>query len=394
MARNGDGIRIGVIGCGYWGPKHLRVLEGLPGVTAAVAIDTRVERLAEVARTFPSAHCCRTLDEALPLIDALIVATPPSTHYPIAAAALEAGKHVLIEKPMATTAAEAELLLAAAREHSAGPVLMVGHTFEYNPAVRKLRELVGGGALGDIYYIDSARLNLGLYQSDVNVLLDLAPHDVSIMNYILGGEPTSVRAWGSQHAHPVHTDVAYLQLDYEELGCRAHIHVSWLDPRKVRRVTVVGSRKMAVYDDLDADERLRIYDKGVVRGVGGAEGSTGQPPMSYRYGDIVAPLLSDAEPLAVQDAHFVDCIRDGLAPQSDGHVGLSVIKVLDAAQLSLEHGGSVRLDQLAGTPRSARPGERGDAGPGLPSRAEPLERVGAVHRHGARTHERPRERSA
>lgn len=342
MITTGTGIRVGVVGCGYWGPKHLRVLGGLPSVSMIAAIDSRADRLAEVGRNFPSARCFRTLDEALPHIDALVVATPPTTHYAIGLRAIAAGKHVLIEKPMATASDQADDLIGAAYE--AGAVLMAGHTFEYNPAVLKLRDLVQSGVLGNLYYIDSARLNLGLYQNDVSVLFDLAPHDVSILNFVLGAEPTSVEAWASRHAHPILNDVAYLRLDYGDLGCRAHVHVSWLDPCKVRRVTVVGSRKMAVYDDLDSDERIRIYDKGVAPA--SIADDTGQPPMSYRYGDIVAPLLSNDEPLAVQDAHFVDCIGSGLTPQSDGLVGLSVIRVLEAAQRSIERGGRVELDRM------------------------------------------------
>ena len=380
MSQFDSSVRIGVIGCGYWGPKHLRVLEGLPQVSQVVAVDSRDDRLSMVARSFPAAVCTNSVEHALSQVDAVIIATPPSTHAPLAERALTAGKHVLIEKPMTTSSLEAELLLEMADD--AGVVLMAGHTFEYNPAVRKLRDLVVDGSLGRLYYIDSARLNLGLYQSDVNVLLDLAPHDVSIMNYVIGAEPTAVEAWASRHAHPFHTDVAYLRMEYDTVGCAAHIHVSWLDPCKIRRVTVVGSRKMAVYNDLDADERLRVYDKGVSPQESDLSG--GQPPMSYRYGDIIAPLLTDAEPLAVQDQHFVDCILSGATPQSDGLVGLSVIRALEAAQLSVEHGGSVRLDELGGVRRGdigtlsrrwGRPGSRGVVGPAsIPS----VERADAV----------------
>jgi predicted dehydrogenase len=216
---------------------------------------------------------------------------------------------------------------------AAGTVLMAGHTFEYNPAVVGLREIVQQ-ELGRIYYVDSARLNLGLYQDDVSVVFDLAPHDVSIVNFLLDSEPTVVEAWGSQHAHPRHADVAYLRLTYGHRGVCANVHVSWLDPCKVRRVTVVGSRKMAVYDDMSNDERIRIYDKGVVPGSLGD--NVTQPPMFYRYGDIVAPFTPSDEPLTVQDEHFIDCIRNGRAPRSDGVVGMRVVRVLEAAQLSID----------------------------------------------------------
>jgi predicted dehydrogenase len=338
-----DRPRVGVIGCGYWGPKHLRVLEGLPNVSSIVGIDSRVERLAAVSRALPSAKCATSLEEALPQIDALVVATPPTTHFPIAQRALEAGKHVLIEKPMATSTLEAEMLVDLAED--LGLVLMAGHTFEYNPAVVKLREVVQSGVLGRIYCVDSARLNLGLYQEDVNVVMDLAPHDVSILNFVLSAEPTTVEAWASRHAHPIHADVAYLRLEYGTLGTSANVHVSWLDPCKVRRVTVVGSQKMAVYDDLSAEARIRIYDKGVVS----ADLSENLvPPMSYRYGDIISPFTPSDEPLAVQDEHFVHSIISGSRARSDGRVGLAVVRVLEAAQRSVEDGGPVHLEPLVG----------------------------------------------
>jgi predicted dehydrogenase len=336
------GVRVGVIGCGYWGPKHLRVLEGMPTVAAIAAIDARPEQLVNISRIIPSVRLFAELADALPHIDALVIATPPSTHYPIARAAIAAGKHVLVEKPMTTSTREAQALVALAAD--VGTVLMAGHTFEYNPAVVKLREIIQTELLGRIYYIDSARLNLGLYQDDVSVLFDLAPHDVSILNFLLDSDPTTVEAWGSQHAHPRHADVAYLRLNYAERGVCANVHVSWLDPCKVRRVTVVGSRRMAVYDDLSNDERIRVYDKGVVPASLGD--NVTQPPMSYRYGDIVAPFTSSDEPLAVQDEHFVDCVLNGTTPRSNGHVGLRVVRVLEAAQRSLEIGRSVRVDEI------------------------------------------------
>jgi len=343
-----DRIRVGVIGCGYWGPKHVRVLHGLPSVADVVAIDARPDRLANVSRVFPSVMCVLDLEEALPHIDALVIATPPSTHTCLAEAAMAAGKHVLIEKPLATSVSDAKRLVEQA--DSAGLTLMVGHTFEYNSAVTKLREVIQSHELGRLYYLDSARLNLGLYQSDVNVLFDLAPHDVSIMNFVLDSEPTAVEAWASRHAHPHHADVAYLRLTYAERQIEANVHVSWLDPCKVRRVTAVGSRKMAVYNDLASDDRIRIYDKGVEAG-SPIENSV-QLPMSYRYGDIVSPFTPSDEPLAVQDEHFVDCVLTGKTPQSDGASGLAVVRVLEAAQQSIDDGGRIVLDQWK------RPGHR------------------------------------
>ncbi|MFN2518925.1 MAG: Gfo/Idh/MocA family protein, partial [Jatrophihabitantaceae bacterium] len=219
------------------------------------------------------------------------------------------------------------------------------HTFEYNPAVWKLRELVHNKVLGEVYYLDSARLNLGLYQNDVNVILDLAPHDVSIINYVLGEPPVAVQAWASRHAHPRFEDVAYLRLLYADDRLAANIHVSWLDPCKVRRVTAVGSEKMAVYDDLAAEERIRVLDKGVSPALGTDDLT--QPPMSYRYGDITSPYIASDEPLGIQDAHFAMCVLTGTTPDTDGANGLAVVEVLEAAQMSLQLHRPVGLAELA-----------------------------------------------
>jgi predicted dehydrogenase len=336
------GLRIAVVGCGYWGSKHARVLHALDEVEHVVHVDGREDRLVDLARAFPRALACTTLQAALPEVDAVIIATPPTAHVPLALSALAAGKHVLVEKPLATTAVDARRLIAAAAE--ADRVLMVGHTFEYNPAVWKLRQLVQDGELGDVYYIDTARLNLGLYQSDVNVVMDLAPHDISIINHVLGRVPVAVHAWGSCHAHRRFEDVAYLRLYYEDTRLSANIHVSWLDPCKVRRMTVVGSKKMAVYDDLAVDERIRIHDKGVL--LGPPERDLTQPPMSYRYGDITVPFLTFQEPLAVQDRHFTRSALDGTPPETDGENGLAVVEVLEAVQMSMRQGRRVGLDEV------------------------------------------------
>jgi predicted dehydrogenase len=335
-------MRIGVIGCGYWGSKHVRVLQQMTEVEQVVVIDPREERLVSLVRSFPSLRPFPNLDEALDHLDALVVATPPSTHFSLAQQAIAAGKHVLVEKPITTSTASARRLIELAK--AASITLMVGHTFEYNPAVWKLREIVRSGELGNVYYIDAARLNLGLYQPDINVIWDLAPHDISIANYILGDTPTTVQGWGSSYAHAYLEDVAYLRLSYEDLGVTAQIHVSWLDPCKVRRVTVVGGRKMAVYNDLADQERIRIYDRGV-------EPVTDQDgfhelPMSYRHGDIVSPFIAVQEPLAVQDHHFVECIELGKQPLTDGRSGLAVVKVLEAVDASLRHRIPVALDDI------------------------------------------------
>jgi predicted dehydrogenase len=343
----GAGLRVGVVGCGYWGSKHVRVLHSIDAVDRVVLVDGREGRLHSVGHTFPASPCFTSVEQALSHVDAVILATPPTTHAPLARLAVEAGKHVLVEKPLTTRSADARDLIAAA--DAAGVTLMVGHTFEYSPAVWKLRELIQTSVLGDVYYINTQRLNLGLYQGDVNVIFDLAPHDVSIINNVLGQTPMAVQAWGWRHVNARFEDVAYLRLIYADSDMSANIHVSWLDPCKIRRVTAVGSRKMAVYDDLASEERIRIHDKGVLfpaeHGSSGDESLT-LPPMSYRYGDIVSPFLASDEPLAVEDGHFVDCILKGERPFTDGMNGLAVVEVLECAQLSLLLGRPVGIDEI------------------------------------------------
>jgi predicted dehydrogenase len=324
----------------------VRVLNSLEGVDEVLLVDSREDRLRDLARSYRSVLCFTRLADALPLADAVVVATPPTTHVPIALEVIGAGKHVLVEKPLAAGTADARRVIAAAGR--AGVVLMVGHTFEYNPAVRKLRELVQAGELGELYYLDSARLNLGLYQDDVNVIWDLAPHDVSIINYVLGRRPVAVQAWAARHAHRRFEDVAYLRLFYDHFfdgrGLSANIHVSWLDPCKVRRVNAVGSKKMAVYDDLAQQDRVRVLDKGVCLPDGG--GNLTQPPLSYRYGDILVPFVAADEPLALQDSHFVESITTGCEPLTSGEDGLAAVEVLEAAQYSRRLGRPVLIDEL------------------------------------------------
>jgi predicted dehydrogenase len=338
-----DGIRIGVVGVGYWGSKHVRVLRSMTGVASVVGIDQRFTGAGDPHRQFDCDLVgFREIEEALPSVDALVIATSPSSHARLGMQAIKAGKHVLIEKPLATTSAEARSLVKAAE--AAGVVLMPGHTLEHHGAVHKLRDLVRGRELGQLYYLDFARLNLGLYQPDVGVILDLAPHDISIANFVLGSRPTAVTAWGSRHVHDQYEDVARLLLDYGDIGVRAYIHISWLSPQKVRRVTAVGSKKMAVFDDLAADERVRVYDKAAVP----PEDSDGPlPRVAYHLGDMHAPLVPASEPLTVQDQHFVDCIISGSPPATDGRSGLSVVQVLECAQVSLQEQRAVVLAESA-----------------------------------------------
>src|SRR5260221_7257325 len=331
-----DPIRIGVLGCGYWGPNHIRVFSSLhsAGARMAAAADRDEERRRSVADLYPDLRLEAEAEAvvASPDVDAVVIATPVHTHYPLARQALLAGKHVLVEKPFVTEVEQAEELIALARRE--GRVLMAGHTFEYTAAVNRIRAMVAEAALGDVLYVRSERVNLGLFQKDINVLWDLAPHDVSILLYVLQAMPTHVSATGSWHVTEGVEDVVILTMEFRP-ALMANVIVSWLDPRKVRQMTVVGNRKMLVYDDLSANEKIRVYD----RGVDGPKRyeSFGDFQYSYRYGDIVTPMLKESEPLRAECAHFLDCIRTGAAPRSGGDVGLRVTRVLCAAQRSLRN---------------------------------------------------------
>ena len=340
-------VRIGVIGCGYWGPNHIRNFSSLSkaGAVMAVAADRDEERRSHIGELYPAVQLVddgqTIIDD--PNVDAVIVATPVHTHYPLARAALEAGKHVLVEKPFVTELEEAEELMRLARAKQR--VLMVGHTFEYTAAVNRVREIVQAGEIGDVLYIRSERVNLGLFQKDINVLWDLAPHDVSILLYVLGRFPTHVSAIGNAHVTRGIEDVVVMTLEFGP-QLMANVIVSWLDPRKVREMTIVGNRKMLVYDDISANEKIRIYDKGV-DGPSRYD-SFGEFQYSYRYGDIVTPLLKEYEPLRHMCGHFLDCIKTGSEPRSGGQVGYNVIRVLSAAQTSLREGHRrIRLEEVS-----------------------------------------------
>lgn len=332
-----ESLRIGVVGCGYWGAKHVRVLCSLSGVDEVMLIEPDSRSRELLSSTFPVAAAFPSLDAALAHVDAVVIATPPRSHTDLVLQALRSGKHVLVEKPLTTTSAEARLLVDEA--HRSDRVLMVGHTFEFNPAVRELRRRLDQGELGEVYYIHSSRFNIDLYRSDVNVIWDLAPHDISILNYLLRSVPTSVTAWGSSGSH---VDAAYVRLDYGRIGVTGYVHVSWLDPHKVRQVTVVGRHKVASYNDMDTAERLRIFERSAESLTAGGPGS-GWPP-SYRYGDSSIPSIQFQEPLAVEDQHFVDCIRNQTAPETSGFNGLVVVATLEAAERSLRIGAPVELE--------------------------------------------------
>jgi predicted dehydrogenase len=327
-------VGVGVVGAGYWGPKHVRNLVAL-GARVEWIADRDPARLAAVTREYPQVRATCDYRDLLSdqNVDAIVVATPVSSHATLATQALIAGKHVLVEKPVARSSAEAEQLigLAAARRL----VLMVGHTFLFNPAVRYLKELIGNGELGDIYYAYAQRLNLGLFQADVNVIWDLAPHDISILMYVLDLPPTAASATGRGYVRRSIEDVAIVNLRFGD-SVSASLHVSWLDPNKVRRVTVVGSQKMVTYDDVEALEKIRIYDKGVEPP---PVSSFGEFQLSYRYGGISVPHLPTVEPLRAECEHFLDCVVTGRQPLTDGYQGLRVVRVLEAADASLRNGG-------------------------------------------------------
>lgn len=330
-------LRVGLIGYGYWGSKHVRVLTGLLGVNLTV-IESRRDRLHEAVSSFPTVRAASCLEEVQNELDAVVVATPPRSHGAIALQALRAGLHTMVEKPLATSVAEAEAIVEAA--DASGQTLMVGHTFEYNAAVWKLKEIVSSGELGRILYVDTARLNLGRYQNDCNVIWDLAPHDISIVSYLLDELPDTVSAWAQRNIGDMYDDIAYLRLGFPSVP--AFVHVSWLDPNKVRRVTVVGDRKMAVYDDLSDNERIRIYDVGVSP-ADIDEGPAPPMPVTYRTGDITSPYVEFVEPLLVQDSHFIDCIRTGNRPQTSGERGLGIVRVLAATDKAVATGAPARV---------------------------------------------------
>jgi predicted dehydrogenase len=329
-------IRVGVIGYGYWGPNVVRNFAEVTGAQVWAVSDMSQERLALAHARYPSVTTttdCHALIED-PAIDAIVIITPVSTHYPLALEALRAGKHVLVTKPMATTSEEAaELIEEADRRRR---ILLVDHTFIYTGAVRRIKELVDSGALGRLYYYDSVRVNLGLFQHDVNVLWDLAVHDLAIMDYILGAQPHSVAATGAAHipGHPV--NMAYLTCLFDN-ELIAHHHVNWLAPVKVRRTLVCGDRQMIVYDDLEPSEKVKVYDKGVT--LSSSPERVYESLIGYRTGDMWAPKLSLTEGLRVEAQHFLECIRTGRQPLTDGQSALRVIRILEAAVQSLQQGG-------------------------------------------------------
>jgi predicted dehydrogenase len=326
-----DTIKIGVIGYGYWGPNLARTLNDLPAAKLVAIADLKEEQLKRAKSRHPDVTLTTDFHEMFKMgLDAVVISTPPKTHFSIAKDCLLNGLNLLVEKPITHKSSEAEELIELSE--AKGLTLMVGHTFEYNSAVHAMKNYIDNKELGDLYYIDTARLNLGLFQRDSNVLWDLAPHDISILLYLLGDIPISVSAQGMPCVIPGVFDVAYLSLLFPH-NLTAYVHVSWLDPRKVRRVTVVGSKKMAVYNDLESEGRIKIYDKGIE--AQSEVNSFGEFEYNYRAGDITIPHIHFTEPLLEECRHFLDCIANHTEPRSSGRSGLRVIKILEAAQCSI-----------------------------------------------------------
>jgi predicted dehydrogenase len=330
-AKNSPRLRVGVVGCGYWGSKHVRVLSSMPEVSSVAVIDRDARTREKTVASFPSTTPYQDLDEALPHVDAVIVASPPHTHCDVGLKCLRAGKHVLLEKPIAKSMSEALLLVDEARRSNL--TLMPGHTFEFNPAVNQLKRRIVRGELGHIHSIHSSRLKAP-YRPDVNVVWDLAPHDISIMNCLLDSMPSTVAGMASLNAGETQ-DVAFIRLEYREIGVTGFAHLSWLDPKKTREVTVVGSKKMAVYNDL-VEERLQIFKRS-------EETSSFKRPRSSRCGDIVSPRIDFKEPLALEVEHFVHCVQRGIPPRIDGKSGLTVIAVLEAIDEAIATGAVVKV---------------------------------------------------
>jgi predicted dehydrogenase len=333
-------IGVGIVGYGYWGPNLVRNFSEIPGCSVVGISDLRPDRLALARARYPAAHVTADCEELFrdSRVDAVVIATPVSSHFPLALAALRAGKHVLVEKPFTATSEQALRLIDEADRASL--VMAVDHTFVYTPAVRKIREIVSSGSLGETYYYDSVRVNLGLFQHDVNVIWDLAVHDLSIMDYVLAARPVAVSATGLSHVSGKPENIAYLTLLFEE-NLIAHVHINWLAPVKLRRTLIGGSQKMIVYDDLEPSEKVKVYDKGITVTENGDGNGKYQMLVGYRAGDMWAPQIEVVEALGIELRHFLSCIESGEPPVSDGLAGLRIVGILEAATASLRARGRV-----------------------------------------------------
>jgi predicted dehydrogenase len=338
-------INIGIVGYGYWGPNLVRNFAETPGATVAAVADLDTTKLEIVQRRYPAVKVTTDFQDLITdsSIDAIAIATPVRTHFELGMATLRAGKHLWLEKPMVETSVQGHKLVDEAQRRQR--VLYVDHTFVYTGAVRKMAEIIKGGELGRVYYYDSTRVNLGLFQRDVNVIADLAVHDFSILDFLLGDHPVAVSASGTNHFPGTPENLAYITLFYNS-GTIAHTNVSWLAPVKVRQILIGGSKKMIIYDDLEPSEKVKVYDKGVT--------FTDDPKqihemrVTQRTGDMWAPKLVATEALSVGGAHFVDCIEHAKAPDTDGHLGLRVVELIEAATSSMRGKGETVYIQRHG----------------------------------------------
>lgn len=333
-----EGLGVAVVGCGHWGMNYLRVFREMPDVDHVIAVDSRPQRLKEIDARYRGVALHESIDDALadPRLDAVVISTPAKSHYEFVRRALEAGKPVLVEKPITTDSDQAVELTELA--DSLGLTLLVGHTFLYNPAVRKVKEYIEGGDLGRLYYLYARRTNLGPIRDDVNALWDLATHDISIMHYLLGGPPEWVSAVGAHVLKSDVEDVGFFVLGYPD-GVVGHVHVSWADPDKVRELVVVGSEMRVVFDDLKIGEQVRIHEKGVTP-LAQADGDAFGLDLLIRDGDIISPKIEPSEPLKNQCLDFLDCIKTGRKPLSDGAIGAAVVQTLEAIDRSLRRKGA------------------------------------------------------
>ncbi len=325
-------IHMGVIGYGYWGPNIVRNFNSLDEVKVISVCDQKPQRTETLTKIYPDIHICSDSNEVTESadIDIVAVVTPVSSHFALAKKALENGKHVFVEKPFTATVAEAEELINLAEQKNLK--IMVDHTFLFTGAVKKIKEIVDSGELGEIYYYDSTRVNLGLFQHDVNVIWDLAPHDFSIMNYLVSERPTAVLACGKSHVYE-HENIAYISV-YFTGNMIAHFNVNWLSPVKIRNTLIGGEKKMLVWDDINPDEKVKIYDKGIE--VKNSE-SIYNLLVSYRSGDVWIPKVEQTEALKLESQYFLDCINDGTVPINDGHAGLEVVRLLEACNKSVKN---------------------------------------------------------
>ena len=329
MSAPGEQIRVGVVGLGYWGPNLARNLAAIPGCELAWLCDASEQARAEQALRFPGARTSAEIDELLadPQLDAVVLATPVPTHAQLTAAVAGAGKHCFVEKPLATNVTDAQRAIDAA--DAAGKILMVGHLLEYHPAVARLKALIDEQELGSLFYVYGNRLNLGKLRADENALWSLGAHDVSVALHLIGEEPEECSAHGACYVRENVQDVVFCYLRFPS-GVVAHLHLSWLDPHKERRLTVVGSRRMATFDDMLIEGKLTVYDKGF------DEDTRSWGEYIARSGDIFSPRIANVEPLRLECEHFIECVRSGATPRSDGASGLRVVRVLEALQGSLE----------------------------------------------------------